>query len=178
MTTATEERVYVYWGVCCAPQGYKNMNSTMVWWHHGLINYTDTVAKCRHVKNWPLKWLCGRCLSEFIDRRYGQLCRYFLSSFVNCCPSNLLIWSNSSPPFPVWISIMNKSIQCVRGEWYGILGLKHINTCSKVPLKVNFLDDDILHCLLQYESDLSPYGGIRCRLAEIASPDAFSPPPV
>jgi hypothetical protein len=29
---------------------------------HGLINYTDTKAKCRH-KNGPVKGLCGRCLS-------------------------------------------------------------------------------------------------------------------
>ena len=27
-------------------------------------------------------------------------------------------------------------------------GLRQINTCRKVPLQVNFLDDDILHCLL------------------------------
>ncbi len=30
---------------------------------HGLIKYKDTKAKCRHLKNWPVKWLCGRCLS-------------------------------------------------------------------------------------------------------------------
>jgi hypothetical protein len=35
-------------------------------------------------------------------------------------------------------------IQCV----YGVLGLRQINTCRKGPLRVNFLDDDILHCLL------------------------------
>ncbi len=27
------------------------------------------------------------------------------------------------------------------------MGLRQINTCRKVPLQVNFLDDDILHCL-------------------------------
>jgi hypothetical protein len=30
---------------------------------HGLINYIDTKAECRHLKNWPLKWLCGMCFS-------------------------------------------------------------------------------------------------------------------
>ncbi len=35
---------------------------------HGLINYQDTKAKCRHLKNLSAKGLCGRCLSEFIDR--------------------------------------------------------------------------------------------------------------
>jgi hypothetical protein len=32
---------------------------------------------------------------------------------------------------------------------YRVLGLRQINTCSKVPLQVKFLDDDILHCLLE-----------------------------
>ncbi len=30
---------------------------------HGLINYIDTIAKCYYLKNWPVKGLCGRCLS-------------------------------------------------------------------------------------------------------------------
>jgi hypothetical protein len=29
-----------------------------------------------------------------------------------------------------------------------VLGLRHIKTCRKAPLQVNFLDDDILHCLV------------------------------
>jgi hypothetical protein len=31
----------------------------------------------------------------------------------------------------------------------GVLGLRQMNTCRKVPLHVNFLDGDILHCLLE-----------------------------
>jgi hypothetical protein len=31
---------------------------------------------------------------------------------------------------------------------YGVLGLRQRNTCRKVPLRVNFLDD-VLHCLLR-----------------------------
>ncbi len=34
------------------------------------------------------------------------------------------------------------------GRGYGVLGLRQINTCRKVPLQVIFLDDYILHCLL------------------------------
>jgi hypothetical protein len=35
---------------------------------HGLINYIDNKAKCRHLKKLTYKeGLCGRCLSEFID---------------------------------------------------------------------------------------------------------------
>jgi hypothetical protein len=37
-----------------------------------------------------VKGLCGRYLSEFIDWRYSKSCWYFLPSFVNCFPSNLL----------------------------------------------------------------------------------------
>jgi hypothetical protein len=34
---------------------------------HGLLNYIDTKAKCRHIKKFTCKGLCSRCLSEFID---------------------------------------------------------------------------------------------------------------
>ncbi len=30
---------------------------------HGLTNYIDTKEKYRHLKNWPVKGHCGRCLS-------------------------------------------------------------------------------------------------------------------
>ncbi len=46
-------------------------------WEHGLINYIDTKAKCRHLKYGPVQELRGRCLSEFIDWRYSQSCWYF-----------------------------------------------------------------------------------------------------
>jgi hypothetical protein len=35
----------------------------------------------------------------------------------------------------------------------GVLGLRNINTCRKVPFQVSFLDDDI--CIAFYESYLS-----------------------
>jgi len=57
---------------------------------HGLINYIDTKAKCHHLKELTCKVLCGRCVSEFIDRRYTQSCSYFRRSFVNCCTSNFI----------------------------------------------------------------------------------------
>ncbi len=78
--------------------------------------------------------------------RYSQSCWYFWPNFVNCCLPPLLSCSTLPlypPPFPVWISI---PLQC--GVGYGVLGLGQISTCHKVPLKVNFLDDNILHCLL------------------------------
>ncbi len=89
-------------------------------------------------KNLSVKDLCGRCLSAFIDWRYCQSCLYFQISFVNYCPSTLLV-GLTLPPFPVWMSILYTCIQCVRG-WggYEVLGLREINTCRKVPLQVNF----------------------------------------
>ncbi len=59
-------------------------------YNHELINFIDIKAKCLHLKNWSVKGLCGRCLSEFRGWRYIQSCWYFRPRFVNCCPSNLL----------------------------------------------------------------------------------------
>jgi hypothetical protein len=56
-----------------------------------LFRLQSKMSKCLHLKNWPVKGLCGRCLSEFVDWRSSQSwCSYFRLSFVNCCPSNLL----------------------------------------------------------------------------------------
>ena len=55
------------------------------------IRLIESNAKCCHLKKWPVKGLCGRCLSEFIiDWWYSQLCWYFRPCFENCCTSNLL----------------------------------------------------------------------------------------
>ncbi len=61
----------------------------------------------------------------------------------------------NSPPFPVWIRILYTRRQCVRGdgEGYGVLGLRQINTCRKVPLQVNFIMTTF--CIAFYESYLS-----------------------
>jgi hypothetical protein len=94
---------------------------------HGLIYYTGTKAKCRHLKNWPVLGLCSRCLSEFTDWRYSQSCWYFRPSFVNCCTSNL------PPPLPcvnMYTVYMYSDCKGVGGE---DLGLIQINTCRKVP---------------------------------------------
>ncbi len=43
-------------------------------YYSGLINFIGIKAKCCHLKNWPLKEVLGRCLSELIDWRYSQAC--------------------------------------------------------------------------------------------------------
>jgi hypothetical protein len=83
----------------------------------------------------PAKRLCGRCLSEFVDWRYSRWCRYFQPGFVNRCPSNLISGSTPPPLFPVWI--LDKYTAYAEG-WYGVLGLRPINTCRKVLLQVKF----------------------------------------
>jgi hypothetical protein len=73
-------------------------------------------------------WKCrkvARVTGRSIDWRYSQSCWYVLpSSFVNCCPSNLLSGSTlppslPSPPFPCvnkyTVVTVHTRIQCVMG---------------------------------------------------------------
>ncbi len=102
-------------------------------------HWVDTKTKCRHLKNWPLKGLWGRCLSELIDRRYSQSCWYFWPSFVNCCPSNLLSGSTIPPPFLCVNKYTVHTYKVFKGgeEVWGS-GPHTDNSCRKVPLHVNF----------------------------------------
>jgi hypothetical protein len=103
---------------------------------HGLIYYINNKAKCRHLKNLPIKGLCGRCLSEIIDWRYDQSYFYFRPSFVNCCPSPLLSGS-TLPPFLFPVCILFTRIQYLKGGGVGVLGLGQMNICPFL-LQVNF----------------------------------------
>jgi hypothetical protein len=85
---ATEDK-WISWSVRWEVSAKKCNVWILLWWsslfksrrfqatHHGLINYIDTKAKCRHLNKIPVKGLRGRCLSEFIDWRYSQSCWYF-----------------------------------------------------------------------------------------------------
>jgi hypothetical protein len=101
---------------------------------HGLINYIDAKAKCRHLK----KFTCGRCLSVFIDRkRYSQSCWNFRPSFVNCSPSNLLSGSTLAPPLlcvKVPYILYVQTVCGWEGGGCGVLwSLRQGNTCCRVP---------------------------------------------
>jgi hypothetical protein len=104
--------------------------------HHGIIYYTDTKAKCRHLK----KLTCKGILRQVFIRVYRLELQLFMLLFsTQLCkllPFSPSPWFNS-PPFPVWISTLYTCIQCVRRRGYGVLGLRQINICRKVSLQVN-----------------------------------------
>jgi hypothetical protein len=76
----------------------------------------------------------------------------FSTPHVNYSSAPLTFSMVHLPPPPPTLPCVNNytetRIQCVKGVEYGVLGLRQINTCREVFLLVNFLDDDILHCLL------------------------------
>ncbi len=67
------------------------------------------------------------------------------TTILPCCPSPLLSGSALPPPpsLTLYIEYMYMYVQCVRGGGYGVLGLRQINTCRKIPIQVTFLDDEI-----------------------------------
>ncbi len=59
------------------------------------------------------------CLIESEEEEDSQSCWYFQPASWTIAPLTFSLVS--SPPLPVWISILYTSIQCVRGE-YGVIG--------------------------------------------------------
>ncbi len=73
----------------------------------------------------------------------------FRPSFVNCCLLTFCLIQLSPPPSLPYVNKYTVYTYSVcSGGGYGVLGLRQINICREVPLLVNFLDDNILHCLL------------------------------
>ncbi len=107
---------------------------------HGLINYVETPqAKCCHLQKLTCKWTLRPVFIRVYRMEIQSVMLVFSTQLCELLPHLSL--------FPVWISILYTRIQCVRGG-YGVLDLSQINTCRRLPLQVNFLDEDILHCLL------------------------------
>jgi hypothetical protein len=99
--------------------------------NHGLINYISNKAKRPH----PKKVISEGTLRQVFIRVYRlEIYSVMLVFSTQLCvlfyPPNLL--SGSTLP----------------GGGDAVLGLSQINTCRKVPLQVNFLEEDILiNCL-------------------------------
>jgi hypothetical protein len=95
---------------------------------HGLINYKDTKAKCRHLKKWTYTGTSRKVFIQVSRLEIQSVNLVFLTQFY----------------------ILYTSTVCsVWGGGYGVLGLRQINAYRKVPFQVNFFsDDDIFHCLL------------------------------
>ncbi len=116
---------------------------------HGLINFIDTEAKCRQLKKFTCKVLCGRCLSV-----WGPL------------PSNHSI---PLPPYTFVVHVYtvysftqgmggsgeraiqregqrgNSSQSCkYQHDWLYLQPWALRNTCRKAPIQAIVLDDDIL----------------------------------
>ncbi len=70
----------------------------------------DTKAKCCHIKNWPVKVLCGRCLSGDTVSHVA----IFDPALLSVAPLSFsLVQLSPLLPFPVWISILYTRIQCI-----------------------------------------------------------------
>ncbi len=84
---------------------------------HGLINYKGTKTKCRHLKNWPVKGLCGSGLFEFINWRYSLVGIFDPALWTIYYPSNLLSGSSPSPlpPFLCQSTVHTDSVWLKRG---------------------------------------------------------------
>ncbi len=94
------------------------------------------------------KLTCKGTLRQVFIKVYRLEIQSVMLVFLTLSPS---LWFNSPPPLPCVkkYSTAYTYTVCNGGAGgYGILGLRQINTCRKVLFQINFLDDDILHCLL------------------------------
>ncbi len=82
------------------------------------IRLIECNAKCHHLKNWPVKGLCGRCL--FVKGKGGRW---------EGCTRDKVLGSNSSKH---WVEKNTNMPDCISSLQ------TLINICQKVPLYVNF----------------------------------------
>jgi hypothetical protein len=107
---------------------------------HGLITYINIKEKCRHLK----KLTCKGTLRQVFIRIYtgdtvGHVGIIDPALWIVALLTISLV--QHLPPLPcVKCLLYYTYTACKRGgEGFGILGLRQINTCRKVPLQFNFL---------------------------------------
>jgi len=123
---------------CCKFPSWQQLN-------HRNIRLMEGNEKCRHQNNWPVKELCGICVSEFIANIFSTLSHVgifnpALGSVLSCVapiPFSLVQLS----PLPC----VNKYIECLlytytvcKGEGVGFLSLQTDKHLPQSPFKGNF----------------------------------------
>jgi hypothetical protein len=87
------------------------------------------------------KLTCYRDFAAYVSQslywRYSQSVGCLRPSFLKCCPSKLL--SDSTLPPPPFHCVNKYTVLYPGGRGHGVLGLRQINTCRKVPLQVILL---------------------------------------
>jgi hypothetical protein len=94
---------------------------------------------------------CKGTLRQVFIRFYRLQIQSVLLIFSTQLCELLPLSGSTLPPTPLpcvsKYTVFTYTVQCVRGGGVGFWAPRHINTCPRVPLQVNFLDD-ILHCFL------------------------------
>jgi hypothetical protein len=95
---------------------------------HGLINYIDTKAKCRHLKIFSCKGTLRLVFIRVYRLEILSVILVFSTSFANCYPSPL--------PCVNKYTVYTYTVTTVRKGGGGIWdsGPQPDNTCRKVPL--------------------------------------------
>jgi hypothetical protein len=75
---------------------FQTINRNGAW--HGLINYIDTKAKCRHLEKITCKGTLRHVFIRVYRLEIQSVMLVIRPSFVKFCPSNLLSGFNSPPP--------------------------------------------------------------------------------
>jgi hypothetical protein len=98
---------------------------------HGLINYIDTKAKCRHLKNLSVKEFCGRCLSVRGPPPLHTVYVFTFYSFNREGEGGRAYQRDGGATAHEAGSNIPKWLNCISSLW------TLLNTCRKVPLQVN-----------------------------------------
>jgi hypothetical protein len=100
----------------------------------GLINYVDTKAKCRHRKQFTCNWTLLQVFIRVYRLKIQSVVLVFSTQFCELFALYLLSGS-TLPPLPILNKYTLYTYTVCKGGC-GVLGLRQINICRKVPLQV------------------------------------------
>ncbi len=121
---------------------------------HGLINYLDTTAKCRHLKKFTCKGTLRQVLFKVYRQEIQSVTLIFSTQLCELFPSHLLSGSTLANP-----SLPSLCEYSVLGGRYGVPGLRQINThATKSRYRKIFLMTTFCIAFFEfYLSTLPPY---------------------